>query len=188
MLHHALLHQDHYNLVHMEEAGRGAAAEIHYMDDGHDFGQMVRLSCCLCPEACCSPPLTAGPGPPDTTPPPAPKHTAARRPRPCAHGNKCFCPKYGTKQAAGVASNQRALQPPRDGRTDSTRAILPSCAGDGHARVGGPQDDDIQRVRLPPQPQDRTSSAHCPRGSRRAEVSGGSVLLRPICCPCSARG
>ena len=35
--------QDHYNLVHMKDSGRGAAAEIHYMDDGAEFAKMVRL-------------------------------------------------------------------------------------------------------------------------------------------------
>lgn len=35
--------QDHYNLVHMKDTGRGAAAEIHYMDDGNEFQKMVRL-------------------------------------------------------------------------------------------------------------------------------------------------
>lgn len=33
--------KDHYNLVHMKDSGRGAASEIHYMDDGVEFAKMV---------------------------------------------------------------------------------------------------------------------------------------------------
>jgi len=37
----ARVFKDHYNLVHMKESGRGAAAELHYIDDGAEFAKMV---------------------------------------------------------------------------------------------------------------------------------------------------
>ena len=40
--------KEHYNLVHKKDSDRGAAAEIHYMDDGEEFAQMVCASARVC--------------------------------------------------------------------------------------------------------------------------------------------